>query len=507
VIATELTTLFFRTTAAPLVRGNAVRVLLDAAENYPAWLDAIASARHTIHLEMYIVHNDRAGRQFREALVAKAREGVAVRVLYDWFGALRPSSFRFWQPLVEAGGEVRQVNPLRIDTLAAAGSRDHRKLLTVDGRVAYVSGLCIGDDWWGDPERGVPPWRDTGVELRGPAVSEAEYAFASAWATWGDGLPPGTVPARGELAIEGDVAVRVIATSPERTSIYRLELSALAVAQERIWLTDAYFMATPVYLEALNAAARQGVDVRILLPHNSDVPWVANVSRTFYRRLLEAGVRIFEWNGAMLHAKTAVADGRFVRIGSTNLNVSSWIGNWELDVLVENEPVAAFMEDVFLRDLSGSTEIVMDERHRVRLRSAQPPLPRRSHRPGRRLSRAVGGSANRVIKDVALAGAVLGTTVRGYRVLGPQEAASLATIALAALAIAIAGFLWPWALAYPAAAVAGIAAVTFFARSWKAWRSGRRENGRREPVATEATDTAEGTEATETAEVPETRDR
>ncbi len=467
---------FFRTTAAPLVRGNAVRVLLDAEENYPAWLDAIRSARDTIHLEMYIVHNDRAGREFRDALVAKAREGVAVRVLYDWFGALRPSSFRFWRPLVAAGGEVRQVNPLRIDTLAAVGSRDHRKLLTVDGRVAFISGLCIGDDWRGDPARGVPPWRDTGVELRGPAVSEAEYAFASSWATWGDGLPPGTVPSRGELPVDGDVDVRVIPTSPERTSIYRLELAALGFAQERIWLTDAYFMATPAYLEALNAAARQGVDVRVLLPHNSDVPWVANVSRTFYRRLLEAGVRIFEWNGPMLHAKTAVADGRLVRIGSTNLNVSSWIGNWELDVLVENEPIAAFMEEVFLRDLADSTEIVIDERQRVRLRSAQPPLPRRSpHRPGRRLSRAVGGSANRVIKDVALAGAVLGTTVRGYRVLGPQEAGSLATIAFAVLLVAAVGLLWPKVIAYPIAGLAGIIAISFFARSWKAWRSGQKQ--------------------------------
>src|SRR5690606_12490623 len=172
-----------------------------ADENYPAWLEAIRSARHTIHLEMYIVHNDRTGREFRDALVAKAREGVAVRVLYDWFGALRPSSFRFWQPLVAAGGEVRQVNPLRIDTVAAVGSRDHRKLLTVDGRIAFISGLCIGDDWRGDPARGVPPWRDTGVELRGPAVSEAEYAFATSWATWGEGLPPGTVPSRGELPV------------------------------------------------------------------------------------------------------------------------------------------------------------------------------------------------------------------------------------------------------------------------------------------------------------------
>ena len=176
--------------------GNAVHILLDGDQNYPRWLQAIDAARRTIHLEMYIVHNDVIGRRFRDALVARAAAGVTVRVLYDWFGALRPSSFRFWAPLVRAGGEVRVVNAPRFHTLFNLGSRDHRKLLTVDGQVAYIGGLCIGDDWLGDPARQIPAWRDTGVELRGPAVAEAELAFAGAWADWGEGLPPGTVPAR-----------------------------------------------------------------------------------------------------------------------------------------------------------------------------------------------------------------------------------------------------------------------------------------------------------------------
>src|SRR5690606_10436894 len=231
-------------------------------ENYPAWLEAIRSARHTIHLEMYIVHNDRTGREFRDALVAKAREGVAVRVLYDWFGALRPSSFRFWQPLVAAGGEVRQVNPLRIDTLAAVGSRDHRKLLTVDGRIAFVSGLCIGDDWVGDPERGVPGWRDTGVAIEGPAVAAAEEAFVRHWAAWGPPMPAGAVPDPASLPARGETQVTVVPTAPDRTSVYRFDLAALGVAQQRMWLADAYFMATSTYMEALRSAAEDGVDVR-----------------------------------------------------------------------------------------------------------------------------------------------------------------------------------------------------------------------------------------------------
>jgi cardiolipin synthase A/B len=464
-----LETLFFRSAGAPLVGGNAVRLLLDGDQNFPRWLDAIDAARSTIHLEMYIVHNDGIGRRFRDALVARARAGVTVRVLYDWFGALRPSSFRFWAPLTAAGGDVRVVNPPRLHTLLTLGSRNHRKLLTVDGRIAFISGLCIGDDWLGDPARGVAPWRDTGIEVRGPAVAEAELAFAMSWATWGEGLPPGTVPSRESIRTEGDVPLRVIATSPDRTSLYRLQLAAISAAEDRIWLTDAYFMGTSVYIGALSAAARQGVDVRLLLPSNSDVPWVGNLSRTLYRRLLEAGVRIFEWNGTMIHAKTAVGDRRFVRVGSTNLNLTSWMGNWELDVLIDHPGLAAEMEAVYDRDLRNATEIVITGRNKVRLRADRPPAPAaRARLPRRRLSRAASGSVNKAIKSAALAGSALGSAVRGYRLLGPHESLSLATIGLLAVAVGVVAFLWPRAVAYPIGVVASLAAVTMLARAWRA---------------------------------------
>lgn len=462
-----LDTLFFRSAGAPLVGGNAVTVLLDGDQNYPRWLDAITAARRTVHLEMYIVHNDGIGRRFRDLLVEKARAGVTVRVLYDWFGALRPSSFRFWAPLAAAGGEVRIVNPPRMSTLMSLGSRDHRKLLTVDGRIAFIGGLCIGDDWLGDPARHIPAWRDTGLEIRGPAVAEAELAFATAWARWGEGLPAGTVPGVDDIRAEGDMDVRVIATSPDRTTLYRLELAALAVARSRIWLADAYFMGTGVYIESLSAAARQGVDVRLLVPHNSDVPWVGNLSRTLYRRMLEAGVRIFEWNGPMMHAKTAVADHRFVRVGSTNLNISSWMGNWELDVIVEHQQLAARMEAVYDQDLRNATEIVITDRNKVRL-SQIPAAAHHPQLPRRRLARAASGSANRVIKDVALAGSAFRSAVSGYRMLGPHEAWSLFSVAVLAGALALAAALWPRAIAYPVAALLALAAITMAARAWKA---------------------------------------
>jgi cardiolipin synthase len=467
--AAVIDTLLQRSTGGPQVPGNALAVLLNAAENYPAWLDAIRAARRTIHLEMYIVHNDGIGRTFRDALIERANAGVTVRVLYDWFGSLRPSSFRFWAPLRAAGAEVRIANPPRLDLLAGLLSRDHRKLLAVDGAVAFISGLCIGDDWVGDPARHRPPWRDTGVRLEGPAVADAERAFAGSWRTWGTPLPDGGHAVPPEA---GDVGLRVVATSPERTSLYRLELAMIGIARQRIWLTVAYFMGTSTFLEAMASAAAQGVDVRLLVPNNSDVPWVGNASRVLYRRLLEAGVRIFEWNGPMIHAKTAVADGRFVRIGSTNLNLSSWLGNWELDVVVDDAGVAARMEDVYLDDLGNATEVVITDEDRVRLDSPLTPADRRRRRGRRRLSRAVGGSANRVLKDVAMAGSMLGSAVRGYRELGPHERWALVFFAAMAAGVGVVAILWPGVVAWPVAVVGLWFGVSLLVRAWRVGRRG-----------------------------------
>jgi len=435
---------FERVAGAPRVAGNRLRVLRDARENYPAWIAAIESARRRIYLEMYIVHNDGAGRRFRDLLVAKARAGVQVRVLYDWFGSLRLIGSGMWTPLLAAGGEVRVANPPSSDSALGWISRDHRKLLTVDGAVAFISGLCIGDAWIGDPARRIEPWRDTGVQFSGPAVADAEAAFAAAWALAGRRIPAGELPRREDIPAAGPVALRVIATSPETAGLYRMDLLVAAAARERLWLTDAYFMATVSYRQALGAAARDGVDVRLLVPHGSDIEWIANVSRTMYRSLLDSGVRIFEWDGPMVHAKTAVADGRWTRVGSTNLNLSSWFGNWELDVAIEDDGVAAEMERIYLEDLDRATEIVLTPRHKVR--------PERSI-PARARARAAGGSSSRVFTDAARVGSVLGAAVRGHRTLGRPEASSLLTVGLVLLALAIAAIALPRLVAYALGAV------------------------------------------------------
>src|SRR5215813_4490703 len=204
---------FQRVAGAPRVTGNRLVVLRDAAENYPAWIAAIESARHVIHLEMYIVHDDAVGRRFRDLLTEKARAGVRVRVLYDWLGSMRTIYSGLWTPLRAAGGEVRVANPPSLDGALGLISRDHRKLLTVDGAVAFISGLCIGDAWIGDAARGVSPWRDTGVQISGPAVADADMAFATAWVRAGDPVPEEDLPRREDIPAAGSVALHVIATS------------------------------------------------------------------------------------------------------------------------------------------------------------------------------------------------------------------------------------------------------------------------------------------------------
>ncbi|MGH9943650.1 MAG: phospholipase D-like domain-containing protein, partial [Pyrinomonadaceae bacterium] len=358
---------FSRAAGAPLVAGNCVRLLKDAEENYPAWLEAIRGAKQNVNFESYIIHEDDVGQEFAEALKAKARAGVPVRLIYDWMGALGPASGKFWRSMRDEGVEVLCFNPPRFDSSFGWLSRDHRKVLTVDGEVAFVTGLCVGRHWVGYPEKKIEPWRDTGVELRGPAVADVVQAFAQNWAAGGGApLPDNELPDRDAMRPAGDVSLRVIASVPNTAGLYRLDHLVSSLARKTLWLTDAYYVGTTPYVQALRAAAQDGVDVRLLVPGSSDMSVVSALSRAGYRPLLEAGVRVFEWNGSMLHAKTAVADGQWARVGSTNMNLASWIGNWELDVAIEDEGFARKMEDMFCADLKHSTEIVLNARKRVR---------------------------------------------------------------------------------------------------------------------------------------------
>jgi cardiolipin synthase A/B len=235
---------FTRAAGAPLIDGNRIRLLRDAAENYPAWLDAIAAAEHYVHFESYIIRDDESGRQFADALIAKARDGVPVRLLYDWMGAVGRTPERFWASLRRAGVEVRCFNPLRLSSPLGWVHRDHRKSLVVDGRVGFITGLCVGDAWVGNAARGIAPWRDTGVEIRGPAVASIAQAFARVWAIPGAPLPAAERQAE-PAAPAGDASLRIVAAEPNRTGLLRVDQLVAASARETLWLTDAYFAGIP----------------------------------------------------------------------------------------------------------------------------------------------------------------------------------------------------------------------------------------------------------------------
>jgi cardiolipin synthase len=355
-----------RATATRPIGGNLLQHYADSPRALDAMLALVEGATRWVHFENYIIRDDRTGTRFATALAERARAGVRVRVLYDALGSLGTSR-RFWRTLREAGAEVRAFRPLFSSRLLELVSRDHRKLAVADGVRAMVGGMCIGDEWAGDPERSRLPWRDSMVMVHGPAAVAFDRAFARVWERSGGPLPPDELEA--DPAEAGSCTVRAIAGVPGRARMYRaLELLA-ASARDRLWITDAYLIAPRLLLATFLDAGRSGVDVRLLVPGTSDLPVLRDATRAGYRDLLRAGVRIFEWRGAMLHAKTLLVDHRWSRVGSSNLNLSSLVGNFELDLLVESETLAAELGHQFLRDLSSSREIVLKARRR--------PLPAR----------------------------------------------------------------------------------------------------------------------------------
>jgi cardiolipin synthase len=460
---------FSRAAGASLVEGNHVRLLKDAAENYPAWIDAIASAKRSVHFESYIIHEDEAGWMFADALTAKAREGVCVRVVYDWLGGVGKASRSFWNHMRAAGVEVRCYNSPRLDSPFGWLQRDHRKTLTVDGEIGFVTGLCVGRMWVGVPEKNIEPWRDTGVEVRGPAVADIEQAFAQVWAVMGEEIPKHEIPKREAIAPAGDLAVRVVASQPATAGMMRLDQLVAALAKKQLWLTDAYYAGTSAYVQALRAAARDGVDVRLLVPNATDIPILRPLSRAGYRPLLEGGVRVFEWNGTMLHAKTAVADSKWARVGSTNLNVASWFGNLELDVVIEDPEFAERMDQMYLNDLENATEVVLDKRHK--LRSAGE--PHHSHP----MTTSGGGSAGRAAAGALRIGHAVSAAFTNRRVLEPVEARLMLTAGTLLFVLAVIFAFFPRILAYPLALLIAWISVSLIYRGYRLhqdqdWRVG-----------------------------------
>jgi cardiolipin synthase len=302
--------------------------------------------------------------------------------------------------------------------------------------------------------------------VRGPAVRQIEDAFAQIWALIGPPLADDTRSTTDAAAPAGETALRIVATLPQTAGVLRVGQLVAALARERLWLTDAYYAGTAIYVQALRAAARDGVDVKLLVPNGTDIPLLRPLSQAGYRTLLEAGVRVFEWNGPMLHAKTGIADGRWARVGSTNLNPASWLGNCELDVLVDDEAFGRQMEAMYVEDLANATEVVLDDRRTAR-RVAPPPDPPTSRN---------GGSAGRAAAGLLRIGNTVSAAVISRRTLQPVETRIMLGVASVLVIVAILVALFPRLVAYPIAAIAMWIAGALFYRSYRVRRTAKLED-------------------------------
>jgi cardiolipin synthase A/B len=468
-----------RTSDAPLREGNRLELLKNGPHTYDDWLAAIARARHWIHLDNYIFQNDTTGQRFAEALAAKAVEGVKVRVLHDWFGCMDvPRSF--WQDLREAGVEVRAVNPPTLGAPLGVIRRDHRKLLAVDGQYASTGGVCISDGWLvRSPKTGLA-YRDTAVSMLGPAVADVDRAFAAVWDGIGEALPEDERPRAEDIASAGGQSVRVVAQEPRKMRTLRMLQLLIAGVDRSLWITDAYFLSVPILTQALMATARDGVDIRVLVPATNDIPWIGRASRAGYRQFLEAGVRIFEYGGPMIHAKTVVADGRLSKIGSTNLNFSSLAANWELDLLAEDVGFAAQMEQLFEADLANARE--------VRLVGT---ATRREVRPDHTIETSNRGARRGVVGSGSGSSATIvrvgsAALQKSGAPLHTHEHALAAATSTSLLGVSLLGLRFPRLLAWPLAFIGTLFGALGVMRAVRSTLSGRETP--REPDNTESSE-------------------
>jgi len=354
----------WRLASADVSSGNRVVLYSGGDETFDAMLAIINNATERVDLESYILRDDTTGHRFADALGRAAARGVHVRVIGDWIG-MRGTSRSFLDRLRRSGVHVRVFNRPGFRRWLGLVPRDHRKLLVADGTVGVTGGIGIGDEWRGILGRKHLPWRDRCARIEGPAAADLQRAFEHMWrraagqrpsreerrmrrAGRNTTLDPATAPPALVAVVEGE---------PGRFRVGRVLHLQCAASERSVWLATAYFIPSFAEVDALVGAARDGVDVRLLLPSRNDHPWVYQYQRQYYRTLLQHGVRIWEWKGEMMHAKTSVVDGRWTRIGSTDFNPLGVAINFELDVYVDDADVGARAEELFLAELSLSQEI------------------------------------------------------------------------------------------------------------------------------------------------------
>ena len=365
---------------APLVAGNQLTILNDGPSTFEAFAETVGKAKHHVHLETFLFADDALGQSFAALLVAKRQQGVEVRVLYDGIGSLAAAP-EFFQSLRQAGVEVVSFRPASGLSDAVTGQvnhRDHRKLLVVDGSVAFVGGINISgtynqdsSSWSGQEAALTGGWRDVQIRMEGPVVLQYQALFLSAWVRSGGAVDASSTAYYPKLSIRGRSLVAALASEygeQSEAAIHAAYLAAIHNAKQRVWITQAYFAPDKSLLGALIAAARRGVDIRILLPGFSDSSTVLYASRSVYDRLLESGVKIFEFEAGFVHAKTVTVDGALSFVGSANMDFRSLLHNNEIAAVIVDAVVAAQMEATYRSDLANSREIQLAEWRKRSLR-------------------------------------------------------------------------------------------------------------------------------------------
>lgn len=353
----------WRIAAADVTADNRVTLLRDGPAAFDAMLALIDGAQETLDFEGYIFRDDEVGVRFQEALIRCVMRGVRTRVLVDWVGRMGTPR-RFFRTMIRAGIEVILFNPPGFRRWGGLLPRDHRKLVVADRAAAVTGGIGVGKEWkHGVLRRRRSAWRDTAVRIAGPAAVDLVDSFERMWTRAREGRPKGIRLIRRPSAshldpqVDPPSLVGIIEGEPGRMRVSRaLQMQALG-AERTIWIASAYFAPSLSQVEALAGAARDGVDVRVLVPSTYDHPWLRTIITPFYQRLLKHGVRIWEWRGEMMHAKTQVVDGRWVRVGSTDFNLLGVAINYELDAIIEDAAIGAEAEAMFLEDLDRSREI------------------------------------------------------------------------------------------------------------------------------------------------------
>ncbi|MDP3539466.1 MAG: cardiolipin synthase [Azonexus sp.] len=357
---------------SPLVLGNKVILLQDGAATYGAMFAAIRGARDHINLESYIIEDDEIGREFADLLLVQQQRGVQVNLIYDSFGSINTPRAFFER--LQAGGvnilEFNPVNPMQARSPWLPNHRDHRKLLVVDGRIAFIGGINISSVYSSGsaarrrakvPENSVK-WRDTDLQIEGPVVAELQKLFMENWAKQ-RGKPLVKKDYFPGLTAAGKDIVRAIGSTPDdpHSLIYLTLISAIGNAERQVTLTNAYFVPDPQLLKALIDAAGRGVDVKLILPGHTDSKLVFHAGRSHYAALLKGGVKIFERRGALLHSKTGLIDGVWSCVGSTNLDWRSFVDNDEVDAVILGREFAQQMTAMIARDLEASEAISLEK--------------------------------------------------------------------------------------------------------------------------------------------------